>query len=714
MSKILIIAEKPSLAKNIVAAITPKPSWVSYNAKTRSGYFESQSYIVSSAFGHLLELKDAEDYDPALKSWTTPVLPIIPESFEYKLQGDSGVRAQFRMLKELMARDDVASVVNAGDSDREGEIIIRNIITAAACKKPVFRLWMPDQTPKTIADELAAMKSDSDYDNLAEEGYARTFIDWLYGINLTRMATVKSGKLLRVGRVTSPIVTAICERERAIRDFVPEKYFVPMHDRDGVKLSSKKKFETPEECKALCDKYNSAETVVKEKKTERKNLPRPRLFALSDLQGEAGKAYKFQPKKVLDVLQKLYEAGYVSYPRTNSQYMAVAEKKKAKDIIDAIHRQYPSHFGNVAFRDSKNIFDDSKIESHSGLTPTYKIPDVNALPEDEKKLYSMVFKRFCSVFCSEEYTVDRTALVIDNGFESFTLTGDIVITRGYTVYEPPKKKSAELPPLEKGQKIVPCFMPGEKETEPPPHYTADSLNAYLKNPYSAGEKKELKDDEEAMDVISEVELGTEATRAGLIDAAIKSKYITLSKNRYGITPDGEFYVDSLASLGINMAKDRTLNLSKSLKQVYKGGKKTGDVVEEAIGDLKSICAGANQKPDAQRDFTPKTPRKKENVPEGETYPVLCKCGRCGGDILSGKRSWFCGNPDCPVALDRNERYFEKIGKPLNDELVKVFVSGSGIRFTDLVSARTGKKYTATVFVGFADGFPRFKMKFDER
>ncbi|MBP5173426.1 MAG: hypothetical protein ILP01_00610 [Clostridia bacterium] len=711
MPKTLIIAEKPSLAKNIVAAIDPRPKWVA--DKGKSGWFENDAYIVSSAFGHLLELKDAEDYDPALKSWTSSSLPIIPEKFEYRIQKDAGVRTQYSMLKKLMKRDDVSSVVNAGDSDREGEIIIRNIIREAGCQKPVYRLWMPDQTVRTISAELAAMKSDSEYDSLAEEGYARTFIDWLYGINLTRMATVKSGKLLRVGRVTSPIVTAICERERAIAAFKPEKYFVAQHDRAGLKLVSKKKFGTKEECEALCGRYNTLPLSVTGRKTERKTLPRPRLFSLSDLQGEAGKTFKYQPKKVLDILQKLYESGYVSYPRTNSQYMAVAEKQKARDIIDAIHRAYPGHFDRTVFRDSKQIFDDSKIEAHSGITPTYSIPDVNSLPEDEKRIYSTVFKRFCAVFCSEEYTVDRTTLTVENGDESFTLTGDVTVTKGYTLYEPPKKKNTELPPLKEGDPIDPAFKPVEKETEPPPHYTAETLNHYLKNPFSATEKKELKDDEEAMEVISEVELGTEATRAGLIDAAIKSRYITLSKNRYGITPDGEFYVDSLAALGINMAKDRTLNLSKSLKQVFRGEKATADVVNEATEDLRSICAQANLKEDSPREFLPKKKHPKETLPKDGSFPVLCKCGRCGGEIYSGKRSWFCSNPDCPVSLDRNERYFEKIGRPLTDETVKIFVQGNGIRFNDLVSARTGKKYSATVYVGFASGYPQFRMKFDK-
>lgn len=714
MSKILIIAEKPSLARNIAAAVSPRPSWISDGGKSRGGHYENDGYIVAYAFGHLLSLFDAEDYDASLRSWRSDCLPIIPPSFRYKVSGDAGARAQYRKLEGLLRRDDVSAVVNAGDSDREGEIIIRNILTQAGNTKPVYRLWMPDQTPRTIAAELSAMKSDSDYDSLAGEGYARTYIDWLYGINLTRMATVKSGRLLRVGRVTSPIVTAICERERAIRAFVPEKYWLATHDAGGLKLVSDIRCGSPEECSALCEKYNAAETKVTKKKTERKTMPRPRLFSLSDLQGKAGKEWKFRPQKTLDVLQKLYEAGYVSYPRTNSQYMATAEKQKAKDIIAAIQKAYPGPFRGVAFRDSKQIFDDSKIESHSGLTPTYSIPDVKSLPEDEQKIYAAVFKRFCSAFCTEDYTVDRTVLTVENGFEKFNLTGDIIVTPGYTRFEPPTKKQTVLPSLEEGDTVTPRFRPDEKETRPPDHYTAETLNNYLKNPYSAGEKKELSDDGEAMEVISEVELGTEATRAGLIDAAIKSGYITLSRNRYGITAEGEYYVDSLAKLGINMAKDRTLGLSKSLKQVWKGIKTVDAVLAEAESDLSAVCAGAMAAaPDAERE-PPKPRRSKEKAPAGTELPELCRCFRCGGKIVEGKRSWFCSNPDCPVCLERDDRYFEKIGHPADAPLAKALLGTGKAALDGLVSSRSGKTYSAVVNVRFVSGAPAYRMEFPDR
>lgn len=695
--KSLIIAEKPSLARNICAAISPTPKWVAGSAKN-TGYYENDDYIVAYAFGHLLQLKDAEDYNEDLKSWTVESLPIIPDEFMYKQSGDASGRAQLSLLKKAIARKDVDRIINAGDSDREGEIIIRNILNYANCKKPVYRLWMPDQTPKTIQSELSSMKLDSAYDNLASEGYARTFIDWLYGINLTRLATKKSGVLLRVGRVTSPIIAAICERERAIRNFVPVKYYVGTHDENNLKLVSKTKHDTIALAETMCARYNGLKTTVEDITSSKKVFPRPKLFALSDLQGAAGRAFKFTPKKTLDVLQKLYEDGYCSYPRTNSRYMAEAEKQKASDIIDAI----TTHLGvtGIAFRNSKEIFDDSKIESHSAITPTYKIPNISALPIDQQNLYQMILNRFMAAFCVEEYTANRTEMIIGNGEETFKLTGDVILTKGYTVFEPANKKEATLPNLNKGDMITPCFKPVEKETTPPDHYNAETLNAYLKNPYSKDEKQNLSDeDEDAAEVISEVELGTEATRAGLIDGAIHSGYITLTKNKYGITDDGEYYVDSLGRLGIDMTKSRTLNLSKSLKAVYKGQKSVEEVVKDAADDLADIVAFGGKQEDAAANL-----KKGEN---GISQKVLCKCPVCGKNIIETPKAWSCEDRACGCVLFKEDKFFQRQKKKMNATLAKSLFTKGYADVEGLVSARTGKAYNARVKVSFPDAAPRY-------
>ena len=721
MGKNLIIAEKPSLAKNICAALTVPPKMVTVSRSTRTYYWENDKTVVASAFGHLLELNDAEDYDPRFKTWLTDSLPIIPKEFRYKVKDDPGAEAQIKMLCDLINSDRIDSIVNAGDSDREGEIIIRNILAYAGNKKPVYRLWMPDQTRETIREELFSMKADSSYDNLAEEGYARTYIDWLYGINLTRLATKKSGRLLRVGRVTSPIVSAICERERAIRNFVPETYYVAEHSSGGLKLSSKKKHQTAEKCKEQCDLYNSLPTTVTDRKTQDMVLPRPKLFALSDLQGIAGKQFKFTPKATLDTLQKLYEAGYVSYPRTDSRYMATAEKQKAKDVIAALKKAMPETFGGIAFRDSKNIFDDSKIEAHSAITPTYRIPQIRTLPLDQQKLYSIILRRFAAAFCKEDYKVSRTTLTLSNGKETFTVKGDILLSPGYTVFEKSDKKDEVLPDLKVGDSIVPKFKSAEKKTEPPRHYTADSLNKYLKDPFSKEERKEITDDDgdgTAEEVLSDIQLGTEATRAGLIDAAVKSGYITLSRNVYGITELGEFYCDSLARLGIDMTKARTLELGKSLKLIYRSQKTVEATVRDAEADLSSIVRTAKEFPDAEEQYDGRPDVAMPDLEEDGSEPVcgtvLGTCPSCGKSIYEYPNSFRCENPSCRRRLSKNEPLFVSLKKELTPETAAELLTKGSAKVCGLTSKRTGKLFDAVIKASFRRSRPDFRFEFEPR
>lgn len=684
MGKKLIIAEKPSLAKNICKAISPAPKWVAGKHKN-SGYYENSDYIVSYAFGHLLQLQDAEDYNPDWKKWDVDDLPIFPEEFIYKKPDDAGAKAQLTLLSQLIKSKDVDGVYNAGDSDREGEIIVRNILDYAGCKKTVYRLWLPDQTEGTIKAAIKAMELDSKYDNLANEGYARTYIDWLYGINLTRLVTKKAGTLLRIGRVTTPIVVAICERERAIRNFKPETYYVIVHNEDGVKLQSKEKYKTRKEAEDAAKKYNSLPTEVTEVKTERKNIARPKLFALSDLQAFTGKAFKYSPKDTLDILQTLYEDGYCTYPRTNSQYMAEKEKQKAKDILKAIGDS------RAKFRDTKAIFDDSKIEAHSAITPTTKMPVIANLTPKQKNVYETIKNRFLAAFCDEEYTVDKTTIVVSNGVEDIKVSGNVIVTKGWTVFEGNNKKDDILPPLKKGDKINPNYKVEEKQTEPPPHYTVETLNKYLKNPYAKGESE----DEEA----SEVELGTEATRAGLIDGAIKSGYITLASNKYGITDKGEYYVDSLTKLSIDMTKERTLSLGKALKEIYRGKQKVLTAVESAKTDLRDICKGTQKIAAVSSQSAPM---------QGN---VICKCKFCGKDVVEAAKVYKCNG--CGSVIFKEDKFFAKNGKPMTTTIAKSIFTKGYVDVKGFTSARTGKEYDARVNVTFGENhWPNYTLEFN--
>ena len=369
----LIIAEKPSLARNIAAAIG--------NAKRANGYIVCDGYIVTWAFGHLFSLCDIEDYTGketvpgAPRKWTMEGLPCYPETFRFSLRKgengtlDDGVRQQFETIKALAHREDVDTVINAGDADREGEIIVRICIMNAfgnntgtgkldAGGRQLKRLWLPDQTPETVRSALADLKDEADYENLASEGFARTYIDWLYGVNLTRFATIKTGRLLRVGRVIVPIVKAIYDRDMAIRYFKPEKYFgiVSQEETSGyvVPLTSKLKIPGDEKAKAeaVCVRYNAEKAVVTAKKTKKDTLKPGKLYSLSKLQNVLGKKYKMPMEKSLEIVQKLYEQGYLTYPRTNSEYLASAEKDKVKKVLGVVAR-----LGyDVAFRDDGSCY----------------------------------------------------------------------------------------------------------------------------------------------------------------------------------------------------------------------------------------------------------------------------------------------------------------------------------------------------------------------
>lgn len=638
---ILIIAEKPSLARNIVGAIG--------NMKRNDGFYSNQEYLVSWAFGHLFTLADIEDYEdkPTDNKWKMDNLPCFPKKFKFNLkkdsnkQVDSGIEKQFKIISNLVNREDVVKIVNAGDSDREGEIIVRLCIeNSLKTEKEIYRLWLPDQTSETINQALREMKLDKEYDNLANEGFARTYIDWLYGVNLTRYATLKTGTLLRVGRVIIPIVKAIYDRDMAIRNFKPEMYYGMWSNEETngeiVELNSKEKFDKNNQKKALelCEKYNSVDAIVVDKKVKKDIMNPPKLFSLTKLQNLLGKKYKIPMNKSLEVVQKLYESGYLTYPRTNSEYLAVNEKDKVKKIIEIISKiGYP-----VKFKDKKTIFDDSKIESHSAITPTYKIPKKENLSEEEFLIYQIVFKRFVAVFCSEDCKVEKTEIKIRVGnYEDFLLKGMIIKEVGWTKFDTPSSKDKILPNLNVGDKVNTLFKLKEKETTPPKHYTIETLNNYLMNPFKEDKKEleeriengeEVDDTEDYKAIFEGLELGTEATRTGIIDNAKKSEYIQLKKDVYTILPKGEYLIESLSKMNISMDKYKTSEMGKALKKVYRDEISVQDSVNLACQEIKEV-------------FEKKDVAIERDTDIGFYGDIVGKCPLCGNDVIRNRFAYGC-------------------------------------------------------------------------
>ena len=636
----LIIAEKPSLARNIIAGIARLQN---DQMVKRDGYFEGGDYVVTWVFGHLFSLADIEDYTgtPPGK-WSLDILPCFPKEFKFALKKnvkkevDSGVKKQFNTIKYLCNRRDVDTIVNAGDADREGEIIVRLAVShALEGEKSFVRLWLPDQTPETISEGLLSMKDECEYTSLANEGFARTYIDWLYGVNLTRFATIKTGKLLRVGRVIVPIVKAIYDRDLEIRNFTPEKYYViTSHEKTGeefVDLTPKLKFTKDELEKAneACQKYNAEEAIVSSVKTKKGTISPPKLFSLSKLQSYLGKKYKMSMDDSLSTLQKLYEAGYVTYPRTNSEYLATAEQGKMKSIIASVAKMgYP-----VEFRFAKSIFDDSKIESHSALTPTYKIPNPKELSDKEKQVYSTVLRRFVAVFCAEECKSESSEIKIKLGeLDEFTLKGTVITQAGWTKFDDYTPKDKLLPKLEKGDKVNIDFKPQEKETTPPKHYTIETLNSYLKNPFKEDKQNaDENDDEDYKAIFEGLELGTEATRTGIIENACKSAYIMLKKDSYYILPDGEYLIESLSQLGISMDKYKTSQMGQALKKVYRSEMSVGESVSLAEKEIGEVF-------ECSRD---KEPELDTNI--GVFGEVVGVCPLCGGEVVRTRFGYGCSS-----------------------------------------------------------------------
>lgn len=634
---ILIIAEKPSLARNIVAGIG--------TMQKKSGYFEGAGYIVTWAFGHLFSLCDIEDYSEKRDEkprWTLDNLPCFPEKFKFELrretatkQVDDGVRRQFETIKTLCNRADVDTIVNAGDSDREGEIIVRLCIEkTGASGKELKRLWLPDQTPQTVSAALRDMKSEDEYQNLANEGFARTYIDWLYGVNLTRYATLRTGVLLRVGRVIIPIVKAIYDRDKSIKDFVPDFYFAVQSKAETggeiVELTSKQKFDKKDKAKAdaLCEKYNSERAIVKDVKKKKDKITPGKLFSLSKLQNFLGKKYKMPMNESLEIVQKLYEAGYVTYPRTNSEYLAEAEKDKIKTILNNVKNLgYP-----VKFKDGKQIFDDAKIESHSALTPTYKIPQKTALSENEFKVYSAILRRFVAVFCAEDCVAEKSEILIDlGGLEEFSLKGTVILEKGWTKYDDFTQKDKILPKLNVGDEVNTDFVPVEKETSAPKHYTIETLNNYLKNPFKEEKAAAAENDDDAEEyraIFEGLELGTEATRTGIIDNARNSKYIELKKDVYYILPDGEFLIESLGRMNISMDKYKTSEMGKALKKVFHGEMTVDESVKLAEKEISVIFSRKEAPPEKDTDM-------------GFYGDIVGKCPLCSHDVIRSRYGYAC-------------------------------------------------------------------------
>lgn len=652
----LIIAEKPSLARSICAALVKAGE--SFRSCDGGEYQESRNYYVTAQFGHLLELLMPEEYEENKGSKYAP-LPYFPDVYQFKVKNSCEKR--FNTIRKLVKNPDVTEIIHCGDADREGQLLVDLVLERIGNQKPVTRPQFKATTPAAINSALKKRLNNQAYTTIRDEGYARMVFDFDYGINLSNYATRKAHAkpALNVGRVKGAILKELYVRDKEIKNFEPKKYYVAESKKDGIKLTSKKHFDTEKEAEEYASLLQSAATRVKEITVAPVTKKPPKLFSQTKLQSAMNKKYGYSPDETLKYAQSLYEKGLTTYPRTNTEYMTEAEIPTLKAIIDRLNT------GGERFRlrTDKTVIDDKKVDGHSAIIVTGKRAE--NLSEGEYNCYMTILNRFRAVFCLEPCVYNKTTAIIHNPHEMFKLTGETMVTPGWQSYEPPKKMVAAskkeeskgdqeeesvLPPLKEDQLLETDFKPLGKTTTPPPKYTVTTLGSWMENPFKkrkngnvateteedAGEPENAEEDNDDSDyenILKGLEIGTEATRAGILKTLQEKKYISLKKNTYNIEDLGIQLVEICEELEIDMSKETTALMGKTIKDVGKGNISLKDAIDQEHYQIREIIE--KDKPCRQL---------------ADTYFEIGKCPICGKGIRENSKSYYCSNwkdANCP-------------------------------------------------------------------
>ena len=549
----LCIAEKPSVAKDLAEIL---------GAKIRhDGYFEGNGYCVTWTFGHLCSLKDPEDYNPLWKYWKLEDLPIIPAQFGIKIKGDKGVEKQFQTIKNLVSK--ATEIINCGDAGQEGELIQRWVLLKAQCKVPIKRLWISSLTEEAIKAGFSKLKDSKDFDNLFAAGNSRAVGDWMLGINGTRLYTKKYGKdklVLSVGRVQTPTLAMIVNRQKEINAFSSEEYWelkTTYRDTEfSCQIDRLKSLEKAK--KGLEYLLNKPFEITSFEQKEGKE-GNPRLYDLTSLQVDGNKRFGFGAEQTLNLIQSLYEKKLVTYPRVDTTYLSEDLHPKIPGILGNLkdYKRFTDVLLQKAIPKSKTIFDDKKITDHHAIIPTGISP--SGISFDEQKIYDLICRRFISVFYPE-CKVSNTTVLGKVDTLLFKATGKQIISLGWReVYQDLKEekvdeaeaKELKKEPKETEEKILPIFVKGESgahtpaihkgKTSPPKYYTEATL---LRAMETAGK---LVENEEMRELMKENGIGRPSTRANIIETLFKRKYIEKKKKNLIPTETGMNLIDTIKS-----------------------------------------------------------------------------------------------------------------------------------------------------------------------
>lgn len=698
----LVIAEKPSVAQSIAAVLGA--------TQRKDGYLEGNEYLVSWCVGHLVELAQPESYEEAWKKWSYESLPIIPQEWQHEVKSDT--KAQYQILKKLMHDDRVDAVVCATDAGREGELIFRLTYNMAGCRKPMKRLWISSMEESAIRDGFHNLRPGSDYDNLYHSALCRQEADWLVGINGTRLFTVLyGGKALKVGRVQTPTLAMLVDRESKIMNFKKEAYYMAHIMGNGLDAVSEH-ISDKTEAERIAGACENGQALVTSVVKEEKWVAPPKLYDLTTLQRDANRLFGFTAKQTLEYTQSLYEKKLVTYPRTDSQYLSNDMEGTAKNVIEAIFNSLLFE-QNIMFNpDIKRILNSKKVTDHHAIIPTMEIikQDLKAIPESEMKILSLCANRLlCAT--GEKHIYNSTKAEITCNNIVFKVSGKEVWKNGWKEFEDFFKNSykttedksdaeeeKKLPELREGMAImVEQTKVSEHFTQPPKHYTEDSL-------LSAMERAGVED---MGDEVERKGLGTPATRADIIEKLVKDGFVKREKKQMIPTEDGMKLITILPD--VVKSPKLTADWENELTLVSKGEV----AAEQFMSGIEAMVT------DLVKTYHSVSDEQKAMFGTGKGgQEVLGKCPKCGADVVKGKFGAYCTGK-CGMNVGK------ALGVTLSDTQVKSLLQGKKM----LVKGLKGKKgsYDAYLIPQSIEEFSymkdgrkikgfqyKFKMEFPQR
>ena len=697
MNHKLVIAEKPSVAHSLAAVIGA--------TARKDGYLEGNGWRVSWCVGHLAGLADADSYDPKYAKWRYDDLPILPADWQMTVGKDK--KKQFDVLKKLMNATDVTEVVNACDAGREGELIFRSVYELAGCQKPMKRLWISSMEDAAIREGFANLRSGAEYDGLRDAALCRAKADWLVGINATRLFSVLYHRTLNIGRVMSPTLALIVQREAEIDSFKPVPFYTVALELSGfTALGERMKDKAAaEQLKNACQE--AAATVKQVERKDKSEKP-PALYDLTTLQRDANRLLGYTAQQTLDYLQNLYEKKLCTYPRTDSRYLTSDMAEGLPVLVNLVANAMTFRKGIAISCDAGAVINDKKVTDHHAVIPTRNIQnvDLSGLPVGERTVLELVALRLlCAV--TQPYTYAETSVTVECAGAAFTAKGRTVKHPGWRALdaayranlknapEPDKEaESKELPELTEGQSL-PLTDAAVKEgkTSPPKHFTEDTLLSAME---TAG-KEDMPEDAERKG------LGTPATRAGILEKLVSAGFLERKKSKKTVQLMPSHDAVSLITVLPEQLQSPLLTAEWEyrLGEIERGELSPEDFMAGISAMLRDLVGTYQVIKGTEYLFSP--PRE-----------VVGRCPRCGGEVAEMQKGCFCQNETCRFAIWKNNKWWAAKKKQPTKVVVTALLKDGRARLTGCYSEKTGKTYDATVVLEDDEQYVSFKLEFDRQ